>query len=504
MKEGYTVIPNTDLHPEIDDNYDSSSQSYRSKIYFKNKAIAIAIAIALLIVLAVHNEKTTHLQQGDKKVKDIITSSVTDCSTNNSIIDSTCEYFVTPKLKFSTRNISFIQSSIESSNFWDEIECHTNIKDNEHITNREEKPEAEAVIYVDWNGDISSKKLKDFDSILGFGASFTESSSFNFKSLSKDGQDMIINLLFGKEGLGYALGRVPLNSCDFSLGNYNFDNIEDDFELKYFDENVTHDVQNGMIELITRANYLHSKSWHDNLKLIASPWSPPAWMKAPIQNNTTHPTTMDQTSFPVGLRNGTGVHSKYAHVWAKYISKFISSYKHHNISLWAVTVQNEPFYPAPWEACAYDKQAQYEFILYHLGPVLRNEHPGVNLLAYDFNKDRAPEWAQYLLHNDVASEEVASKYIDGIAMHFYGNTIDRQLDGKVGASNMHKVKQIITDSNSPTKKRFLLGTEACNCPSTGYNLQNKRLLFERAERYAHSILFDLAAGSQGWIEWNLL
>ena len=392
-----------------------------------------------------------------------------------------------------------MQSSIESTNFWEEMHCHIN-NDDQKINTDIESSEGEAVIYVDWNGDISSKNL-DFDPILGFGASFTESSSYNFKSLTKEGQDIILELLFGKDGLGHALGRVPLNSCDFSLGNYNFDNVEDDFGLKYFDENVTHDVENGMIGLIARANDLYLKSWNNTLKIIASPWSPPAWMKAPLQNNTTHPTTMDQTAFPVGLRNGTNIHSKYAHVWAKYISKFITSYKHHNISIWGVTVQNEPFYPAPWEACSYDKQAQYEFILYHLGPVLREEHPDVYLFAYDFNKDRAPEWAQYLLTNTDVGEEMASKYIDGIAMHFYGNTIDRQLDGKVGAANMHVVKQIMTDSKS---KKFLVGTEACNCPSTGYNLQNKNLLFDRAERYAHVMLFDLAAGSQGWIEWNLL
>jgi hypothetical protein len=41
-------------------------------------------------------------------------------------------------------------------------------------------------------------------SILGFGGAFTEASALNFESLSKEGKEAVMELLYGKDGLGYS------------------------------------------------------------------------------------------------------------------------------------------------------------------------------------------------------------------------------------------------------------------------------------------------------------
>ena len=73
-----------------------------------------------------------------------------------------------------------------------------------------------------------------FQSIMGFGGAFTEAAAKNFFSLSGEGQEAALELLFGDSGLGYNLGRTHINSCDFSVKSYDFDHRDGDFELKHF------------------------------------------------------------------------------------------------------------------------------------------------------------------------------------------------------------------------------------------------------------------------------
>ncbi len=70
-----------------------------------------------------------------------------------------------------------------------------------------------------------------------------------------------MELMFGATGLGYSLGRVHINSCDFSLKNYSFDDVEDDFDLRYFDTHVKHDAQTGMIEMARKASSVFKQAW---------------------------------------------------------------------------------------------------------------------------------------------------------------------------------------------------------------------------------------------------
>jgi len=88
--------------------------------------------------------------------------------------------------------------------------------------------------------------------IIGFGGAFTEAASINFFKLPAAVRTKIISLYFDKEGAGYTLGRVPINSCDFSPESYSFDDVPDDYDLLEFDEELTHDKQ-FMIPLVRRS-----------------------------------------------------------------------------------------------------------------------------------------------------------------------------------------------------------------------------------------------------------
>ena len=177
----------------------------------------------------------------------------------------------------------------------------------------------------------------------------------------------------------------------------------------------------------------------------------------------------------------------------------MSSDANHGIDFYGVTIQNEPEFPAPWDACAFDPVSEGEFIVNHLGPTLKKSHPKTKILMFDHNKDHMVKWANFLL----SSNHSAAKYIDGTAYHWYAGGMDRLLDGAQGIPNMHRMISEL-DVMNIDKGHLLINSEACHCPTTGYAGGDLSIAWARATRNAHTLLADLAAGSNGFIEWNLI
>ena len=113
---------------------------------------------------------------------------------------------------------------------------------------------------------------KTFQTITGFGGSFTESSAYLLNRLSKKNRAIILDAYFSKEGANYSLTRTHISSCDFSLSNYTYAPIADDLELNHFD--VKED-EADLIPMIKDAMAISE----DGFKIIASPWTAPPWMK---------------------------------------------------------------------------------------------------------------------------------------------------------------------------------------------------------------------------------
>ena len=287
-----------------------------------------------------------------------------------------------------------------------------------------------------------------YQSLIGFGGAITEASMVVLATLPPDQIQSVIDAYYSKRGNRYSLGRLHINACDFSVkGDWNFDPVAGDFELKHFDRNLTHDQQ-YLIPFVREA----IKRAHHPLRLFASPWSPPAWLKS---NGAM------VGSGPTGLKPDPESHQ----AWARYLSLWVSSMEKQGIPLWGMTVQNEPEYAAPWEACVYSAEEERDFIRDWLGPVLSKEHPDLTLIAYDHNKDHIEHWAQVIF-----SDPDASKYTSGIGVHWYSGD---------EFSNLAAVHQAWGD-------KFILATEATNMGSpTPFG---KGGSVENAEKYAHDIL----------------
>ena len=111
----------------------------------------------------------------------------------------------------------------------------------------------------------------EYQTVKGFGGAFTESASTTLDKLSPEKRDQVIKLYFDEnEGIGYTIGRVHMNSCDFSLDNYTCVD-EGDETLETFQ--IERDKA-SVIPMIKDA-----LKYNPDLAIFASPWSPPAYMK---------------------------------------------------------------------------------------------------------------------------------------------------------------------------------------------------------------------------------
>lgn len=295
-----------------------------------------------------------------------------------------------------------------------------------------------------------------YQSIRGFGGAFTEAAGYNLTRLPKNVQEEIIQAYFGREGLRYNLGRTHINSCDFALGNYACDEDAADETLAGFD--ISRDKK-YILPMLLRAK----ETAAEELELLASPWSPPAYMKTNGEMN-----------------HGGKLKEEYRERWAKYIARFIKEYRNAGVPIGMVTVQNEPMAVQTWDSCIYEAEEEMVFVRDYLGPTFEKEGlSDVKIFVWDHNKEILFERAKGVLE-----DEQAAKYTAGVAFHWY--------------SGDHFEAVALVREKYPDKE--LLFTEGC----VEYSRFADSSEVAKAEMYAHDILGNLTAGTNGYLDWNLL
>ena len=310
-----------------------------------------------------------------------------------------------------------------------------------------------------------SKRSMRFQTILGFGGAFTDSASYVFSKLNKTLQIAVLNMYFSDKGLQYNMARLPIGACDFSLKHYTYDDTKDDVNLTHF--SIDHD-KDQIIPFIKQAIQTRQSWTKETFDIVASPWSPPAWMKK-----------LDISYCPFSCVD-CQLKDKYQPTWANYFSKFITAYGEVGIDIWGVTVQNEPgACPIVYEGMHFTPETQRDYIKTYLGPTLTKDHPDVKILIYDHNKDKVVEWAK-----TVYSDKDAAQYVWGTAVHWYSGD-DFQ--------NLNTTHNLYPDIP-------ILATEA----TVAREEHPKDPKWEHGEHYAHDIIGDMNNWVVGFIDWNLL
>lgn len=327
--------------------------------------------------------------------------------------------------------------------------------------------------------------MDTFQTITGFGGSFTEASAYLINNLSPEKRQEVLKAYFGDEGARYSLTRTHINSCDFSLSQYAYSEDPNDLKLEKFD--ISPDKKD-IIPFIQDA----MKTSSDGFKIIASPWTAPPYMK-------------DNNHWVGGK-----LLPKYQDTWALYFAKYIQAFKKEGIDIWGVTVENEPLGNGNnWESMHYSPEEMRDFINEHLGPKLESEGlDNVKILGYDQNRDELKEWVDVLYANDDTS-----KYIDGTAIHWYASTYEVFPDVLQYAHQKSPNKYLIEtegciDAEVPVWKddSWYWSKEATDWGWDWASEDKKQLhpIYVPVYRYAGDIIGCLNNWVDGWIDWNML
>ncbi len=290
--------------------------------------------------------------------------------------------------------------------------------------------------------------------IIGFGGAFTEAAAYTFASLPATSRAHVLRSYFHPiEGLGYTLGRLAIGSSDFSLEPYAY--VRDgDGELASFD--IAHERE-WVIPFVKAAAAAAGRM----PALVATPWSPPAWMK----------TNGD-------LFHGGSLLARCRPAWARHYVLFVEHMRAEGVPLWGLTVQNEPEALQRWESCLYSPEEERDFVRDHLGPALRDSgHGDLKLLVWDHNRDRIVERAETVL-----GDRAAAAFVWGVATHWY---VSEEFE------NLSRV-------HAAHPGTHILFTEGC---IEGGVLTDD---WTSAEKYAWNMIGDFRNWQEGWIDWNLL
>lgn len=331
---------------------------------------------------------------------------------------------------------------------------------------------------------IQIRPEEKFQTITGFGGSFTEASAFLLNKLSKTNRGKIIDAYFGEDGAKYSLTRTHMNSCDFSVSNYSYAPVEGDMELNNFSIDEDRD---DIIPFIKEA----MEASRDGFKILASPWTAPPWMK-------------DNKDW-----RGGKLLPEYYDTWALFFSKYIDAYALEGIDIWGFTVENEPLgNDNNWESMHFSPEEMTDFVQHHLGPKLEEDGYDVKILGYDQNREHLDEWVDVMFRT-----EGSSKYFDGTAIHWYASTFEVFPDALQYAHSKAPEKHLIqseacVDAEVPVWQNdaWYWSKEATDwgwdwAPEDQKHLHPK---YAPVNRYARDIIGCLNNWVDGWIDWNMV
>lgn len=332
---------------------------------------------------------------------------------------------------------------------------------------------------------ITLNPEEKFQTITGFGGSFTESSAYLLNKLSTANRKKILNAYFSEEGANYSLTRTHIASCDFSLSNYTYAKVENDKLLKNF---TIEEDKSDLIPMILDAKAISKEGF----KIIASPWTSPPWMK-------------DNKKYIGGK-----LLPEFNDSFALYFSKYLEAYKKEGISIWGVTVINEPHGNGNnWESTLFSPKEMTDFVQNHLGPKLEKDGwADVKILGYDQNRAGLPEWV-----DEMFKDEKSSKYFAGTAIHWYESTYDYLPDALQYAHKKAPNKYLIqteacVDSEIPhwNDDAWYWSKEATDWGWDWASEKDKHLhpKYAPVNRYATDIIGCLNNWVDGWVDWNMV
>ncbi len=368
----------------------------------------------------------------------------------------------------------------------------------------------------------------------GIGSSFTESSAFVLSHLEPSKRLEVMDAIFGEKGANFSLARTHIGACDFSVkGKYSYADKTGDkklgsFTLKPDMEGFSKTEYPGVIDekydllpMIREALAIKNNQTDKDLRIVASAWTAPAWMK---DINDWYITGTPENNY-----QGTGgsLKREYEETYADYLIKYLDAYRAEGVDIWGITPVNEPHgNNGQWESMNFTPETQNEFIRKYLGPKLKSgENSEVRLLIYDQNRDGLEHWTDVIL-----SDLETSGYVYGTAVHWYESTFrvyedvfDRVTEKFPDHAIIH-TEGCIDDLGKPApagitdpvkfqekdwfdNDSFWWNRNATDWAYTatweGVKSEDHPI-YAPVHRYARNIIVSIDHWLRGWIDWNVV
>jgi len=242
------------------------------------------------------------------------------------------------------------------------------------------------------NTTINVDSTTTYQTIDGFGFALTDGSAQVINGLSGTVNAGLINELFSPDsaGIGISYLRITIGASDMSAEPFTYD----DMPAGSTDASLTNfSISPDETDLIPTLKKI--LAINPNIKILACPWSAPAWMK-----------TNDNLS-------GGSLLTQYYSMYANYFVKYIQAMAAQGINITAITPQNEPLNAYNNPAMVMQDTAEAIFIGKYLGPAFQSANLSTKIICYDHNCDQ-PGYPIYVLNDNTANP-----YVDGSAFHLY-------------------------------------------------------------------------------------
>lgn len=338
-----------------------------------------------------------------------------------------------------------------------------------------------------------------FQEIEGFGGALTDTVGYLYSKMNETDKKQFLEDHFGKDGQHYRFIRMHMDSCDYSLEEYQAvaDPIADP-ELTTF--SIERD-RTYMIPLLKDAMAMTVEPF----SVLLSPWSPPKQWKTPParpkNDASVYGAGFDLSAFTPEIDydtpsrcHGGSLKKEYYRSWALYLAKYVQAYLDEGIPVTMMTLQNETIAATNWDSCVWSAKEQKTFLKDHLYPVFKEAGltDTVGLYIWDHNKERVVEFARKMIDDETAG------MVEGIAFHWYSGDHFESLDM---ARTLFPDKKLMGSEccalHPPGKTSPFAALSGMNGPSIA------EVEYEDAAAYGHDIIGDLNNGMNRWIDWNL-
>jgi O-glycosyl hydrolase len=312
--------------------------------------------------------------------------------------------------------------------------------------------------------DILVDPTQQYQAIDGFGGAFNEAgwTVLNRSNVTATQRNAVLDQLFNPAtGAGFSLTRTAMGSNDFSTTPYTYDDIPTnttDYAQSNF--SAAHD-ETSLIP------YIQAAQSHGAFRIMASPWTAPAWMK---QNKS--------LDLGTHLVDDPNVYAAYA----LYFEKYVQAYAAHGITINDVSIQNEPLNKAAFESTQFTPQEMGKFIAANLGPKFAADNISTRIRGYEHNRD---SWD---FPRDMLNVPDTTEYTAGIDFHPYECDFGQKYCDTANLGLFNQAK--------PGYSTWMSEHTDLGVPDASD--------YAGDERWGSEVVDEMQAGEGGYIYWNMV